>query len=130
MEVASDWSSFCMTAMLLRFRELSVTFVPYRIMPILSLSFVMILVFMKLRAARSTESMLLVDSHSGVDYPLFGFCLNIDSWQSIRKITESLRSLNSSVSYCSAPPNINISPTSSVPSKSPPPAPIKSSKSM
>ena len=59
---ASGVSSLYITVMLGRLSEFWALAQPKRTTPILSLSLVMILVFMKLRAARRTESILLVDA--------------------------------------------------------------------
>ena len=64
MVAASGVSKRYITVMFSRLSEFSVLAHPYSIMPILSLSLVIILVFMKLSAALKMESMLLVDSHS------------------------------------------------------------------
>ena len=57
-----------------RLSELEVLAQPKSTKPILSVSLVIIFVFIKLRAARKTESMLLVESQSSVGLPLKSFC--------------------------------------------------------
>mgnify|MGYP006952883127 CR=1 FL=1 len=105
---------------------------PYKTMPTLSFSLVMILVFTKLRAALRTCSMF--DSWSA---PLCGFYTCIDLWQSMRKMTESFYVFISSIS-CVFMPNMNRSLLMPAPSPLPPwssnspkpPTPKRSPKSI